>query len=184
MADVSGKGISAALLMSNFQASLRALFTTEIDLDILIRKLNDIVIANSSGERFITVLLARYNLVTRELEYVNAAHNPPVLVDTHSRTVSMLKTSCVGIGMLDEIPVIKKEKLVLTEPSKLILYTDGLSELKDDSGNDLGASPIVKHFTNTKPVSENISALIEDLDIHTGNPGLFDDVSILAVEIR
>lgn len=184
MADVSGKGMSAAMLMSNFQASLRALFTTDIDLEALIRKLNDIVINNSKGERFLTFFIARLKLNNGELEYVNAAHNPPVIIDIRTRTSSMLKTSCVGIGMLDEIPVIRKEKLQITQPTKIVLYTDGLSELKDDNGNDLGASPIVKHFPNNRSLEENMAALIEDVDIRNSNPNLFDDVSLLAVEIK
>ena len=184
IADVSGKGMSAALLMSNFQASLRALFTSDVDLETLIRKLNNVVVTNSSGERFITFFIARYNLSTHVLEYVNAAHNAPVLIDLHSFTSSMLKTSCVGIGMLDDIPVVGKEKITLKLPAKIICYTDGLSELRDDNGNFLGASPIVKHFPNSKTITENIASLINDLDIHASNPELFDDVSILAVEIR
>ena len=184
MADVSGKGISAAMLMSNFQASLRAIFTTDIDLEALIRKLNDIVIANSKGERFLTFFIARLKLNTGELEYVNAAHNPPVVVDVKSRTSSMLKTSCVGVGMLDEIPVIKKEKLLISQPTKIILYTDGLSELKDDNGNDYGASPIIKHFSNSKKLEDNFAGLVGDIDIGNSNPNLFDDISLLAIEIK
>jgi sigma-B regulation protein RsbU (phosphoserine phosphatase) len=184
IADVSGKGMSAALLMSNFQASLRTLFTADIDLEELLRKLNTLVVVNSSGERFITLFIARYNLKTRVLEYVNAAHNPPVIIDIRSQAVSLLRQSCVGIGMLDEIPWVKKEIITLAKPTKIVCYTDGLSELKDDKGNDLGAAPLIKHFPNRKPVSENIQALIDDLDIHTDNPRLFDDVSILAVEIH
>ncbi len=184
IADVSGKGMSAALLMSNFQASLRTLFTSEIDLEELLRKLNTLVVVNSSGERFITLFIARYNLKTRVLEYVNAAHNPPVIIDVRTHAVSLLRQSCVGVGMLDEIPWVKKEMITLTKPTKIICYTDGLSELKDEKGNDLGATPVIKHFPNRRPVSENIQALIDDLDIHTENPRLFDDVSILAVEIH
>ena len=61
IADVSGKGISAAILMSNFQASLRALLTQDIKLETLINKLNTIVVANASGEKFITFFVARYD---------------------------------------------------------------------------------------------------------------------------
>ncbi len=63
IADVSGKGMSAALLMSNFQASLRAIFTSETSLEEMIRKLNTLVVINSAGERFITLFIARYNIV-------------------------------------------------------------------------------------------------------------------------
>ena len=104
IADVSGKGISAAMLMSNFQASLRALFTDDVYLETLIHKLNSIVTVNAAGEKFITFFVARYDHETGVLEYINAAHNPPVLYNTVSREVKHLKVSCVGLGMLDEIP--------------------------------------------------------------------------------
>jgi len=183
IADVSGKGISAALVMSNFQASLRALFTATADLEVVVKKLNEIVNNNSAGEKFITLFIARYDLDSRSLEYINAAHNPPVIIDVNEKTIFKPEAGCVGIGMLDEIPRIKKGALILPHHTKIVCYTDGLSELKDDWGKDIGTIPIEQHFTNTTNISANIKALIEELDIKSGNPKLFDDVSILAVEI-
>ena len=183
IADVSGKGMSAALLMSNFQASLRALFTAGASLEELIRTLNTLVVTNSAGERFITLFIARYNTETRELEYINAAHNPPVIINTRTGQSSLLRQSCVVVGMLDEIPCVRTETLTLKNPTKIICYTDGLSELKDDGGRDYGIAPLVKHFPNGKPLAENIESLIRDIDISSNNQRLFDDVSILAVEI-
>ena len=183
IADVSGKGISAALLMSNFQASLRALFTADASLEELVRKLNTLVVSNSAGERFITLFIARFNTETRVLEYVNAAHNPPVIINIHTGSSSLLRQSCVGVGMLDEIPCVRTDRLTVKNPTKIICYTDGLSELKDEAGRDLGLTPLVKHFPNRKPLAENIESLIRDIDISSNNLRLFDDVSILAVEI-
>lgn len=85
--------------------------------------------------------------------------------------------------MLDEMPWVRTDYITLKTPTKIVCYTDGLSELKDKTGIELGISPLIKHFPNTMPVSENIKALIRDFNIDTGNPLLFDDVSILAVEI-
>jgi sigma-B regulation protein RsbU (phosphoserine phosphatase) len=184
MADVSGKGMSAALLMSNFQASLRSIFAAEGSLEEMIRKLNTLVVVNSAGERFITLFLARYNMKTRVLEYVNAAHNPPVLIDLLTNRSSVLRQSCVGVGMLDEMPWVRTDYVTLRNPSKIICYTDGLSELKDEKGDEIGISPLIKHFSNRNPLSENISSLINDFDITTSNERLFDDVSILAVETK
>ncbi len=183
MADVSGKGMSAALLMSNFQASLRALFTEGSRFEELLKKLNTLVVENSAGERFVTLFIARYNLETRLLEYVNAAHNAPVLVNIATGTTTLLRQSCVGIGMLDEMPWITVERITLEHPYKIICYTDGLSELKDGHGTDYGVRPLIKHFPNSSPLSENIESLIDDLDISSNNSRLFDDVSILAIEI-
>jgi len=183
IADVSGKGISAALLMSNFQASFRAIFTREVPLESLITKLNEIVVRNASGEKFITFFVARYNKSSRTLEYINAAHNPPVLYDSLNGEIRHLEASCVGIGMLDEIPAIKKELISINNMSKIVCYTDGLSELKDDNGRDIGTGPIIRHITNRESISDNISSLIKDLGIPDDNPHLFDDVSIIAASL-
>ena len=183
IADVSGKGIPAAMLMSNFQASLRALFTHKIDLDLLIIKLNDIVVANTAGEKFITFFVARYDSQTRVMEYINAAHTPPVLYNTVSGQINHLKSTCVGLGMLDIMPYVKVEEAYIAQRSKIVCYTDGLSELKDDNGDDIGTKTIVKHVSNLLPIEENISSLIRELGIPDNNPYLFDDVSIIAADL-
>jgi sigma-B regulation protein RsbU (phosphoserine phosphatase) len=183
IADVSGKGISAAILMSNFQASLRALFTWDIELEVLINKLNSIVVVNAAGEKFITLFVARYDHETRVLEYINAAHNPPVLYNTVSGDIIHLRTSCVGLGMLDEIPVVHKTELLITDYSKIVCYTDGLSELKYANGKDIGTTEIIRHISNTKPVEVNIREMIKDLGLPFDNPSTFDDVSIIAADL-
>lgn len=184
IADVSGKGISAAMLMSNFQASFRALFTYDIPLETLLNKLNSIIIANAAGEKFITFFVARYDQNSKSLEFINAAHNPPVLYNTVTGDIKHLIACCVGIGMLDDIPSKKKQKIQITDYSKIVCYTDGLSELKDANGRDLGTGIIIKHITNKKPVKQNITNLIKELGIPDNNPGLFDDVSIIAADLR
>jgi sigma-B regulation protein RsbU (phosphoserine phosphatase) len=183
IADVSGKGISAAMLMSNFQASLRAMFTHDIDLETLVVKLNSIVIGNAAGEKFITFFVARYCQKTRVLEYVNAAHNPPVMLNISTCEVWYLHPSCVGIGMLDEIPAIKKTSITLRDHTKIVCYTDGLSELKGDDGKDIGTDEILKQISNCEPVENNMRDMLLKLGIPDTNPNLFDDVSILAVDL-
>lgn len=182
IADVSGKGISAALLMANFQANLRALFTVDIPMEELTHKLNDAVIRSAKGEKFITLFLAKYNIQKRHMEFINAAHNPPVLYDMETGELEMLETSCVGVGMLDDIPHIQKGERQIPHPSKIICYTDGLSELPDDKGNEIGTDALKKHIANTRNIKENIDAMIAELQILEGNTNLFDDVSIVAVE--
>jgi phosphoserine phosphatase RsbU/P len=183
IADVSGKGISAAILMSNFQASLRALFTWDINLETLIRKLNSIVVVNASGEKFITFFVGRYDHNSRILEYINAAHNPPVLYNTATGEVSHLQVSCVGIGMLDEIPMVEKSEILISDYSKIVCYTDGLSELKGEDGKDIGTDEIIKHISNTRPVENNIREMIKDLGLPDDNPSTFDDVSIIVADL-
>jgi phosphoserine phosphatase RsbU/P len=181
IADVSGKGISAALLMSNFQAALRALFTSEIDLPALVGKLNSLVVANASGEKFITLFVARYDHGSGMLEYVNAGHNPPVIYNTVTGETVHLNSLCVGIGMLDEIPPVNPGRVMIMNDSKIVCYTDGLSDLKGDDGKEILTTEIINHISNTLPVDRNIDEMLEKLGIPDNNPYLFDDVSILAL---
>jgi sigma-B regulation protein RsbU (phosphoserine phosphatase) len=183
IADVSGKGISAAMLMSNFQASLRALFTFDIELETLVKKLNSIVVINAAGEKFITLFVARYDHETRVLEYINAAHNPPVLYNTVTGVILQLRTSCVGVGMLDEIPSVHKSQIIIKDFSKIVCYTDGLSELKYADGSDIGTKEIISHISNTDPVESNMKEMIRDLGLPNNNPSTFDDVSIIAADL-
>jgi phosphoserine phosphatase RsbU/P len=183
IADVSGKGISAAILMSNFQASLRALLTFDIELDMLVNKLNSIVVANAAGEKFITLFVARYDHKNRILEYINAAHNPPVIYNTVTGDILHLRTSCVGIGMLDVIPSVRKSELVINDFSKIVCYTDGLSELKYPDGNEIGTKEIIRYISNTEPVEKNIREMIAELGLPNNNPSTFDDVSIIAADL-
>lgn len=183
IADVSGKGISAAILMSNFQASLRALFTHDIRLEALINKLNSIVVVNAAGEKFITFFVARYDHVSGKLEYINAAHNPPVLYNTVTGDVLHLKASCVGIGMLDEIPLVESTEILIRDYSKIVCYTDGLSELKDADGKDIGTRVILYHISNSNPVENNIRDMIKELGLPHDNLSVFDDVSMIVADM-
>jgi sigma-B regulation protein RsbU (phosphoserine phosphatase) len=183
IADVSGKGMAAALLMSNFQANFRALFTSDIDLEELVRRLNSIVTITASGEKFITFFVARYDYVTNVLEYINAAHNPPVFYDTVTGDVTHFTASCVGLGMLDEIPVVRKSEIEVKNYSKIVCYTDGLSELKDEEGKELGTGVIINHISNNNPVEENLIEMISRLGLPHNNPRTFDDVSIIAADL-
>lgn len=182
IADVSGKGISAAILMSNFQANLRALFTQDISLETLIKKLNSIVIINAAGEKFITLFVARYDHVSGVLEYLNAAHNPPVLYNTVTKEIRHLQPSCVGIGMIDDIPQLEETEIIIRNNSKIVCYTDGLSELKGVDGKDIGTKVIINHISNTSPVEKNIREMIQELGLPDDNPSTFDDVSIIVAD--
>jgi phosphoserine phosphatase RsbU/P len=183
IADVSGKGISAAILMSNFQACLRALFTYDIDLPLLIQKLNTLINANAAGEKFITFFVARYDHKNGILEYINAGHNPPVLFNTITGQVMHLHSLCVGIGMIDEIPPVKEKIINISDYSKIVCYTDGLSDLKGDDGKEILTKEIIRYITNNNPVEENIREMLEKLGIPDNNPDLFDDVSIIAADL-
>ena len=182
IADVSGKGISAAILMSNFQANLRALFTQEAHLPVLVEKLNERVLNSASGEKFITLFLAKYNYNTRQLQYINAGHNPPLLYEEKQKKLTQLKSGCVGMGMLDDLPVISLQTVEIKGPTKLLLYTDGLVELIEGEDIGYGYEFIQQEISNNDSIDTNIREIISQQKIEEGNAAIFDDISILGIE--
>lgn len=179
IADVSGKGISAALLMSNFQANLRALFSREISLSNLIEKLNERVMATAKGEKFITLFVGRYNNQTHKLEYVNAGHNPPFLFQRSSGKIVQLTSGCVGLGMIDEIPVINQGVINIDEPCTLICYTDGLVETIVNDKVVYNTKILENQFSRDKNVSQIIESIAHQRD---SDVDVFDDISILGFD--
>ena len=183
ISDVSGKGMSAALLMSNFQANLRALFTHEISLLALIEKLNERVLHAANGEKFITLFIGKFNFKTKELEYINAGHNQPILYKIKEKSLIFLDQGCVGIGMLDEIPLIRKGSVMIEEPAKILCYTDGLVELMDGRGVSTETAEIEACMSNEKSIEENIENIIKRQKILEDTTSIFDDISILGIEL-
>ncbi|MGN6637496.1 MAG: PP2C family protein-serine/threonine phosphatase [Mucilaginibacter sp.] len=126
IADVSGKGISAALLMANFQASLRAWAAVEDDLANVVERLNEIVLKNTKGERFITLFVAKYNERTRKMNYINAGHNPSILYSEGGAVP--LKLGTTMIGAFDELPFLNQGEVDIEPGSMIFNYTDGLMD--------------------------------------------------------
>lgn len=180
VADVSGKGVSAALLMSNFQANVRALFHYIPNLEELTRVLNQKVIENAKGERFITAFLAKYHARHRTLTYVNAGHLPPIVVNSYKQL--LLREGSVGLGMLDEMPFVKTRELVFEPDTLLVCYTDGLTELQDDNNNFFGMDILRELISDNRmlnPEQLTVQVLLT-LEKFKGDQPYKDDIAFLA----
>jgi sigma-B regulation protein RsbU (phosphoserine phosphatase) len=148
----------------------------------LIRELNRIVIKNSNYEKFITVFLARYNFVTRELKYVNAGHNPPVMYNFETGEKTFLSIGGQGVGMIDD-PDLKEGFLVLTSDTRILCYTDGVCEIEKDGEEYYGQQVIENRTVSAKTVSDVVSEIISDLNINRDNDSLADDATLLGIDL-
>lgn len=182
--DVSGKGIPAALIMSNFQATLRALFTVDTSLDELMQKLNQRVNESSSDEKFLTLFIGVYNYQTKKLKYINASHHPPMLYNFKTKETSLLKTGCIGLGMLDEIPLIRIGETTIDEHSKLLCYTDGLVELERGDHVEVGRDLLLKMFSTEKALDATFNDLIHHIELGKKNKAIVDDISLFGIEFK
>lgn len=182
IADVSGKGISAALLMSNFQANLRALFVSSIHLTDVVTILNERVMSSVNGEKFITLFIARFNVETNELRYINAGHNPPILYDKKTKKTSYLKSGCIGLGMMDTIQTIEEGQVELENNSKLLCYTDGLIEVAIKQEVSSNEAAVEKCFCTPKDIRESFAMMLDEMKIEKSNPTIFDDITMLGLD--
>jgi phosphoserine phosphatase RsbU/P len=183
VADVSGKGISAAFIMSNFQAYLRALLNFSNSLTDLVIELNKKVVDTVKGERFITFFIAKYNYTTRLLNYVNAGHNHPMLYD--GEKLSFLDQGCVGLGMLDKIKNIAEGTVFVKPNSCLLCYTDGLVEVENKQNKEFGTDEIEKIMINGYSLKMQTinNQIMETLEVFREENPYPDDIALISCRI-
>lgn len=180
MADVSGKGVAAALLMSNFQAMVRALFTATKNLKELVLELNRRVCQNTKGEKFITLFIGRYNSLTGHLTYVNAGHLPPLL--NRRGHVTELQSGSIGLGMLDELPGIDSGEVRIHKGDLLVTYTDGLVEIEEADGIGSNAEKLMAIMKKNMGIDQTMDEICELAEDTISKGKSFDDTSVMAIE--
>ena len=181
--DISGKGVAAALLMANFQANFHSLIRKNYPLDDFIKALNESVIRITQSEKFITFFVAEYNTKTRELKYINAGHNPPILV--HNNEVVLLRKGCTILGSFDDLPQIEIGQGVIEGHATILAYTDGLTDLRNNDGDFLDAD-MINEFTfqnNQLPAKEFNDKLMTEIKEFKGRQDFPDDFTILTCKI-
>ncbi len=184
VADVSGKGIPAALLMSNFQANLRALIRFHPNLRSLVAELNRSVLSITKGEKFITLFIAKLERETGQLKYISAGHVPPLLF--RDGEVHELKLGTTILGMFDQLPFLNVGKMQLQAGDVITAFTDGVSEATNYRGYAFGTEGVVeavKHWqgTNLAELNKNI---VTALRKHKGEAEFEDDISLLSVRFK
>ena len=138
IADVSGKGMAAALLMSNFQAALRTLLRSNTDLETLIHQLNFTLFDTTKGERFITFFIGEYDLQRGKLRYVNAGHNPPILCRATTGKTESLEAGTTILGAFETLPFLEIGSRDDLHQYTIHLYTDGLTEAMNSQEEEFG----------------------------------------------
>lgn len=178
--DISGKGIAAALLMANFQANIRTEIMKATDLEEFIRLMNDKVGQITKGEKFITLFFGLYNRKTRKLKYVNAAHNPSLLI--YEGKMTELDKGCTLLGMFDELPTVTVGEVDVQPGAVLINYTDGLIDFENANGEFFSFERLESFFlSNYQLKMEDFNKKLLTYVSDFKGEGLFlDDITLLS----
>jgi sigma-B regulation protein RsbU (phosphoserine phosphatase) len=186
VADVSGKGIAAALMMSNFQASLRTLLRQTPNLTDIVEALNFQVLENTKGEKFITFFAAIYDIRLKTMVYVNSGHNPPILW-TKKDGIRLLEEGSTVLGAMHPLPFLNEGFVTGLDEFLLFCYTDGLTETVNAEGKEFGSDYLVEYFNKPETYFKDLQTIHQDiivnLDTFKGRMGYHDDITILSCRV-
>ncbi len=184
IADVSGKGVPAALLMSNFQASLRTLIRKTDDLEEIIGELNHATYVSGNIENFITLFIGIYDFRNSEFQYANCGHNPSIIL--HQDNFIVLEEGTTVLGMFDPLPFLTTKKITELKGFKFFGYTDGLTETFNVEDEQFGMERLVsvlKKFKNEDLITLH-QAVFKELDNFRGEKEFSDDITMISCEVN
>ena len=183
VADVSGKGVPAALLMAGLQASVRSRFPTAGSPERLAAGLNDGLVGSSSTARYATAFLATFDPRTRRLSYTNAGHLPAILV--RGGDVLRFDEGGVPIGLF-EGAAWEAGARTLAAGDLLALFTDGVTEAPGPDGEEFGAERLADllRVQRARPLAAVIDAVLDALRRWSGPVDAHDDVTVVLARVR
>ncbi|MCP4157130.1 MAG: SpoIIE family protein phosphatase [bacterium] len=184
IADVSGKGAGAAILMSNLQASLRMAISFSIPPTDIAYKINNMIMENSLNNQFITFFIAIWDNETKTLQYINAGHNPPVII-TSDNKMKQLNPTGIGLGIKGNREY--KSKTIQLEVGDVItIFTDGIEEYFNFEGEPFGTGRMFESFHASRELHPRdvIAKLFKNLsDFSGGKKAAYsDDIAIITAK--
>ena len=183
IADVSGKGVSAALLMASLQASMRSRFPTADTPGSLAADLNQALYGSSSAARYATVFLATFDRETRRLSYTNAGHLPAILIQDED--TARCDEGGVPIGMFEGVAY-ETGARTLAPGDLLALFTDGITEAPAPHGEEFGATRLVAELLRAhrgRPLDTVIEIVLDALVQWSGPVDAHDDVTLVLARV-
>lgn len=183
VADVMGKGLGAALLMSNLQAAVRMLASQVADTRELCNRVNEVICANSVPGKFITFFYCLIDVKQRQISYTNAGHNWPILVRADGNC-ERLNTDDVVLGTLRHWTY-HQEQAQLRSGDRLVLFTDGITESANSDGAEFGEESLLNLVSQNVqlPADELKSLIFSSAQTHSGGV-MNDDATLIVAAVR
>ncbi|MGH9703365.1 MAG: PP2C family protein-serine/threonine phosphatase [Candidatus Acidiferrales bacterium] len=183
VADVEGKGIGSAMIMANVQATLHALIAHVHSLEALVASLNDMILSDTRGQKYLTMFLCLLDQRHSVLHYVNAGHVPPAVVRSDG-TVEFL---CEGGMVVGLFPSVKFERghIRLRSGDIFVACTDGITEAMDTEDNEYGRERLAEtvHREREAPAGRMVEAILRDVDKFSLGGHHEDDRVILILKV-
>lgn len=185
IADVTGKGMPASLLMANLQACLHVLFPMDMTLEEATGRINRVICENTDFDKFITYFHGIVEGDERVFRYVNAGHNPPYLVRAGG-DVHMLEEGGLLLGVMAS-STYEMGRINLEPEDVIVMFTDGVTEAMNRAQEEFGEDRLVECIVSNRhrPAHEILKAIRADVDAFTGPRAVLDDdITLVVIKAR
>lgn len=182
IADVSGKGAGAALLMANLQASLRALASGEMQIGEMVSRINNLIHQNTALDKFITFFYGQLDTKKNTFTYCNAGHNPPYKVGRDEKAVELMVGGIV-LGMMADM-VFETETVVLKPGDRIAMFTDGITEAMNEKEEEFGEER-VKTLVQERPdlsAEELMEKIVSEVKEFSRGAPQADDITQVVIK--
>lgn len=182
--DVSGKGLPAAFFMAVTKSALRLISGLGLKECEVVGQINNAIQENNPMDMFVTLFIGKLNLSNGHLEYCNAGHNPIVIVSPNGEAKYLQAKANLAVGLFADFPY-AQESLDLEKGSRLILYTDGVTEAEDKDKNQYGEDKLIEyanatyHTTDTTAFTNGLLASVKEF---TKDAEQNDDITIMTID--
>ncbi len=182
IADVSGKGVSASLLMASLRASLHSEVHLLYDMEKMTANLNDFIHKSSSINSFITFFFCELNMKSGKLKFINAGHNPPIVLDKKGN-INRLESCGLCLGMFRDVEY-KAQTVVLHPGDITLLFTDGITESRNKENKEFEEEKLVKFLKKKSklPAPELIKEIQKEVETFTADTDQMDDQTVVVIK--
>ncbi len=185
IADVSGKGMAAAIFMGLSRTIIRASATGSLRITSALEQANELICRDSTSGMFVTLFLAVLTPGENKLTYVNAGHNPPLLFRADSGEMIKLRTKGIALGVKSGIRL-EEAEVDLEKGNMLVLYTDGITEAVNEKGEAFGEERLMEIIRKNSRLTakEMILKIQDDVMIFAGTQPQYDDITLLIMRVQ
>jgi phosphoserine phosphatase RsbU/P len=183
VADVEGKGVGSAMVMANLQATLHALLAHLHSLERLVESLNDMILADTRGQKFMTMFIGLLDQSHRTLHYVNAGHVPPAVVRADG-SVEYLREGGMVVGLFPSVHY-DRGHVRLNAGDIVVSCTDGITEAMDKESEEFGQPRLVDLCVRerAKPAQEIVDIVLKEVDLFSRGGTHEDDRVIMILKV-
>lgn len=185
IADVSGKGMAASLLMANVQAALKLLASLDLELSDIINRMNRLLFENTAPDIFVTMFIGIINFQENKIKYINAGHNHPFVIN-NGTLIEKLSTGGMPLGIFLDKYEYESHSYQIKDNDIIVFYTDGITEAQNISQQEFGENTFINlllNQTDTHPKRLVETAFVELKKFTEGCPQ-YDDITISIVKYK